>query len=95
MLSWPAKDPDEVLDYSIDWGTNRLQTGETIDTSDWSVIAGSVVIAGSPAPSINGGTTTVWLTGGTDGDACELNNKITTSVGRTYEQLVRLRIREH
>lgn len=95
MLSWPAKDPDEVLDYSIDWGTNRLQTGETIDTSDWSVITGSVVIAGSPAPSINAGTTTVWLTGGTDGDVCELNNKITTSVGRIYEQLVRLRIREH
>lgn len=46
----PTKDPDEILDYSVDWdrtspdginpgaaGTGRLADGETILTSEWDV----------------------------------------------------------
>lgn len=37
-LTWPDKDPDEVLDYQLDWGT-RLGT-DTIVTSTWVVPTG-------------------------------------------------------
>jgi hypothetical protein len=101
MLTWPSKDPAEVLDYEIDW-TNRfldpvtgVATGETISTSTWSVPTGSVVIASSPVPSISGNFTKLWLTGGTAGDACVLLNQIVTSAGRIFDQRVRLRIRSH
>lgn len=46
----PTKDPDEILDYSVDWdrtspdginpgaaGTGRLADGETILASEWEV----------------------------------------------------------
>ena len=37
-LTWPKKDPDEVLDYSIDWSA-RLN-GDTISSSIWEVPTG-------------------------------------------------------
>jgi hypothetical protein len=89
MISWPTKDPNEVLDYQVNW-TNRLETGETISTSTFTVAEGTVVIDSSSAASP---TTTVWLSGGTEGEACTILNRITTSAGRTYDQSVRLRIR--
>jgi hypothetical protein len=47
MLKWPEHDPNEVLDYELDWADPdepRLQTGETLLTSVWSVVEGDVVI---------------------------------------------------
>lgn len=90
MLTWPAKDPDEVLDYQIDWITNRLEAAETISTSTWSVIDGDVAIQSSSHAS---GIATVWLTGGTDSTVCVIRNRITTSGGRTYDEAAKLRIR--
>tara|TARA_R110000822_G_scaffold57259_3_gene144130 strand:+ start:5016 stop:5363 length:348 start_codon:yes stop_codon:yes gene_type:complete len=34
-LVWPNKDPDELLDYSIDW--SDIAAGFTISTVTWSV----------------------------------------------------------
>lgn len=93
MLSWPSKDPNEVLDYQVNWGS-RLETGETIVTSEFSVVDGDVEIQ-TPTPDPVGAKCTVWLTGGTDGTTAEVLNRITTSVGRTYDQTVKLRIRGH
>lgn len=93
MLTWPAKDPDEVLDYELDWADTaspRLVTGETLLTSTWSVVEGDVVIDSSNfAPS---GLSTVWLSGGSAGQNTLLN-RVTTSGGRTYDQSVKLRVR--
>jgi hypothetical protein len=103
MLPWPNKDPNEVLDFNLDWANPlnpRLVQGETLLTSEWTIIQGTVVmgngnngaLAASFAPS---GLSTVWLIGGADGEVAILNNKVTTSAGRTYEQLMKLRVREH
>jgi hypothetical protein len=95
VLTWPAKDPNEVLDYDIDW-SERLETGETISTSTWTVVDGTVTISAGPtppAPSISAGVTTCWISAGTAGEACVVLNRITTSAGRTYDQSVKLRIR--
>lgn len=97
MLDWPAKDPDEVLDYELDWADPdngpRLVTNEQLLTSVWTVPVGDVVINSSSFTA--GGLSTVWLSAGTDGTACVLNNRVTTSMGRTYDQEVKLRIRTH
>lgn len=99
MKQWPTKDPNEVLDYQLDWAdpvAPRLQPSELLTGSTWTVVEGDVMIAVSPAPSFTaGGLSTVWLTGGTDSTKCELLNRVTTSLGRTYDQTVVLRIRDH
>lgn len=89
MFSWPAKDPDEVLDYQFNW-TDRLEAGETIATSTMLVASGDVVI---DSESNLGEVTTVWLSGGTDSTVSIITNRITTSALRTYEESARLRIR--
>lgn len=95
MLTWPKKDPNEVLDYQLDWADEdspRLEDGETLVSSDFSVVEGTVVIdSESFAPS---GLATVWLSGGAAGEKCVILNRVTTSEGRTYDQSVNLRIRD-
>lgn len=95
MITWPSKDPDEVLDYELDWADEttgpRLVTGETLLTSDFSVVEGDVVINSELFTA--DGITTVWLSGGTVGTLCKILNRVTTSGGRTYDQTARLRIR--
>ena len=86
-LKWDDKDPNEVLDYQIDWAT-RLD-GDVIANSDWTVPSGLVEGSSSNTTS----TTTVWLSGGTDGDDYEVQNRITTTGGRTMDQTVKLRVR--
>ena len=94
MLTWPNKDPDEVLDYELDWADPdhpRLVSGETLVTSTWTVVEGDVVVDSEDfAPS---GLTTIWLSAGSPGTLCVLLNRVTTSGGRTYDQSVKLRIR--
>jgi hypothetical protein len=89
-LSWPSKDPDEVLDYSIDW-SQRLDD-DTITDSDWSISEGTGTLE---IDSVSSGsqTSTVWLSAGSDGDRYTLVNRITTAAGRTMDQSVRIRIR--
>lgn len=89
MLNWPFKDPNEVLDFNVNWQAT-LSTGETITTSTVTVVEGSVII---DSQSASNGVVTVWLSGGVEGETCVLLNRIITSQGRTYDQSVRLRIK--
>lgn len=89
MLNWPAKDPQEVLDYQADW-TSRLEADEVLVASTFSVVSGSVVIN---SQTFVDGVATVWLSGGTAGETCVILNRVTTSAGRVYDQSMRLRIR--
>lgn len=90
MDTWPSKDPDEVLDYDVNW-TARLLTGETIVSSSFTVAVGTVVKDSEGfTPE---GVATVWLSGGTVGEVCEVLNHITTSQGREYDKTAKLRIR--
>lgn len=88
--TWPPKDPDEVLDYSIDW-TDRL-TSETIESSDWTITGDDDELTFGGG-SISGARTTVWLSGGTVGKTYYVLNRITTSGTRTMDQTVRLKIK--
>lgn len=88
MQSWPFKDPDEVLDYEIDWATH-LGTDQ-ISTSAWIVPSGIVETSSSKTLT----TTTIWLSGGTVGEAYQITNRIVTVDGRTMDWTVKLKIKE-
>jgi len=74
------KDPDAVLDYSIDWSA-WLGT-DTIIVSTWTVPTGIVKASDSQTTTV----TTIWLSGGTDGTAYSVVNRIVTAGGRTDDR---------
>lgn len=87
---WPDKDPNEVLDYSIDW-TARLAS-DTISTSTWIVPTG--IVKDSDIIAAGNKITWIWLSGGTAGTKYTLTNRVTTVGGRTYDQSVDLKVKE-
>lgn len=87
------KDPAEKIDMPIDW-SRRLESGETIDASEWEVEDASeeeetpLVQSESPAATNSGGITNAFFEGGTLGAVYIVKNSITTNQGR---ELVRRR----
>lgn len=90
MKTWAAKDPNEVVDRFISWAP-ALEEGETVLTSDFILVSGTVVI---DSDTLATPVATAWLSGGTSGETCVLTNRVTTSGGRTYDQSVRIRIKD-
>lgn len=88
MLIWPSKDPDEVLDYQVDWSA-RLGD-DTIAASVFTLeqAAGLAIDSQSNAAT----TATVWLSGGTNGGTGWLLNRITTAGGRTFDEVIQVAI---
>lgn len=89
-LSWPFKDPDEVLDYFIDW-TARL-AGDTISSSLWFIVDDDLTLT-IDSNSFTASGATVWLSGGTIGVTYEVTNRIMTAGARTMDQTVKLKIK--
>lgn len=83
----PTKDPNEVLDYQVDW-SDRLGADE-ISTSDFSVVSGTVTIDSEDSDTT---TATVFLSGGTLGETCQILNRIVTTGARTFDQTFSIRI---
>lgn len=91
-IKWPAaKDPNEVLDYQIDW-TSRLE-GDNILTSTFEVVTGTVLINSDKIEETTNKKTILWLSGGTHGEDCAILNRIATEGGRIMDQTVVLRVR--
>ncbi|UXN70897.1 hypothetical protein N8A98_06835 [Devosia neptuniae] len=87
-LSWDAKDPNEVLDYDLNWAA-RL-SGDTIVTSTWLLADGALVI---DSDEQSGTATKVWLSGGAEGVSYTLTNRVVTSGNRTMDESVRIKIK--
>lgn len=85
-LSWPDKDPDEVLDYRLNWSA-RL-AGDTIVSSTWTVPSGITKDSDENTTT----ATTIWLSGGTLKANYALMNRIVTAAGRTMDQTVEIRV---
>ena len=83
-----TKDPNAVLDYSIDW--TRWLAGDQIATSEWIVPAGLTKLADSKTVS----SARVWLSGGTAGQSYTVTNRITTVGGRTEDRSFIIRVEE-
>jgi hypothetical protein len=91
-LAWrTAKDPNEVLDFQIDWSA-RLASDETISTSSWTITGADSVLV-EDSNDIDDTNTIIWLSAGTLGERYLLTNRITTTGGRTMDQSAYLKIR--
>ena len=88
--SWPFKDPDELLDYEIDWSA-RLDT-DTITVSTWEINGPDAVLT-TPTDSFTDTATVIWLDAGTLGAVYTMTNHIQTAGGREMDQSVKLRIK--
>lgn len=89
--SWPAKDPNDVLDYQIDW-SRRLDTGDSIGNAAFSlaVPAGLTIVS----QSFTANSATVWLSGGNAGQTAQILCRISTAGGRQMDITTRLAIAE-
>jgi hypothetical protein len=84
------KDPDEQLDYSIDW-SEELTEPEQITASTWTVSpSGLDVLTDGFGPT----ATTIWVKGGAVGVEYTLTNRITTDSlpNRIRERSIRLHV---
>lgn len=86
-LAWDHKDPDEVVDYSVEWAP-RLGD-DAIDSSTWIVPVGLT----QGTVGVVGTVTTIWLSGGTLGTTYEIINRVVTTGGRTYDETITLEIK--
>jgi hypothetical protein len=83
------KDPDAVLDYSVDW--SKWLAGDQIETSAW--------FLSDPARQLSDDSntttrTTVWLAGGVASQSYTVTNRITTSGGRTDERSMVIQVQD-
>lgn len=85
------KDPDEKLDFRIEWA-NRIEEDDEIISSVWVIVSeDSTVVVDDD--SIDGTDTIVWFTGGTEGEKCEVLNRVQTTIGRRMDQTAILTIK--
>jgi hypothetical protein len=86
-VTWPSKDPDEVLDYGLDWA-GRLNDGDTIKTSNWIDRGQLGLFLEWHHPT----DTRVWVKGGEAGKTYFVTNRVVTNVGRVMDQTVTISI---
>lgn len=102
---WPNKDPDETLDYSVDW-SRWLGTGVTIASVAWfvdnasgvktSFTAGSTVNGLQNVSVTNTNTVaTINLAVGTLNKEYKIYCRITDSSGSVVERVIKLNIKEN
>ena len=77
-----CKDPDSVVDYTIDWTT--ALNGDTISTSSWTADSGITV--DSDTNTTTGAT--VWVSGGTVYEYANVINQVVSAGGRTMERTI-------
>ena len=90
------KDPSAVVDFSINWGEDYLQSGEHILASSWGIFPndgdGGLVIDQESEPE--DGITSVFVSAGRSGVIYRLTNQISTSQGRTDERSLTIRVEQ-
>lgn len=84
--TWPAKDPQAVLDYRY---TIPLDEGDTVASHTFEKLSGDVVI---DSESLVGADVVAFLSGGTDGETAVFRAGWTTTGGRTDDAILLLPI---
>lgn len=84
-----TKDPDAVLDYKIDW-SRWLPEGDTVSASSWDAASGVTV----DSSTFDDTSTTVWLSGGTEGTSYTVTNHIVTEGGREDDRTITIAVKE-
>jgi hypothetical protein len=100
---WPAKDKDEVLDYSVDW--SRFLNGATITAVSWfvdnesgvkTILPNGAVVNGiqNVSTTVSSGVTTINLGLGINNKEYKFYCQIQDSTGSTAERVIKLSIKE-
>lgn len=88
---WPVidKDPDAVLDYTLDWVDWLSDVSDTISSA-------TVTVNGITKDSQTNDTTkvTAWLSGGSVGQMPSATYRIVTAGGRTDERSIYFNIKQ-
>jgi hypothetical protein len=96
MVALRPIDPNETLDYALDWSDFLDDAGspsDTISISTWEIYPSD----GSPAgPTLSGelqnsNSTCVFLSGCVHGSVYLLTNRVVTTVGRTADRSITIR----
>ena len=96
IITFPYKDPDEYLDYTLDWSA-RITT-DPIFSSTWSTptLVGSTLATTGislATSSMTTSTTIVWISDGIIGSSYQFTNRISTTGGRILDQSCKLKIK--
>ncbi|MET3348313.1 hypothetical protein ABIF52_008694 [Bradyrhizobium japonicum] len=83
--AWPSKSPAELLDYGVDWQL-RLTAGEAISASTFELPPGLV----ATRSTFSGSLAQLFIAGGANGELYRILNRVTTTAGRTIEQVIHL-----
>lgn len=83
-------DPDETVDYAFDWNA-ALEDGETISTSSFVLPDGLTQVSAAAGTT----RTAIFVSGASCGRIYRITNRVTTSGGRTFDQTICLKAREH
>lgn len=92
---WPTKDPDEKLDYAVNWAS-WLDVGDTIVSAQWELPSGLTEESSFVSP--DGKKTVIWISGGNSvysqpGALCKV--KVNTAGGRIGVKTIALPIGPH
>jgi hypothetical protein len=85
------KDPDAILDYSIDWGAEYLG-GDLLATSEWSVTPDEPAGVSVVGSDFDATTSTVKAAGGNVGRLYTVTNHIVMASGRVDNRSIVLRV---
>lgn len=103
-LRWDPKDPDEILDYDVDW-TDALYSaderalvlaGATVVPADTISTSTFILPTGTLVANSTSNTTTetkVWLSGGADGLSYNILNRVITVGGRSFDRTIKLKVK--
>jgi hypothetical protein len=92
-MSFLLKDPDAVLDYSVDWGSEYL-LGDIIAESEWSVIPDEIDGVSIVGSDFDATTSTVKAAGGLPGRIYRLLNEVVLDTGRIDRRAIVLRVEQ-
>jgi len=90
-MNYLLKDPEAVLDYSVDWGAEYL-AGDLLAESAWSVVPEEPGGLTVEAADFDATTTTVTAAGGIAGRLYRLVNAVVLQSGRADSRSVVLRV---
>lgn len=88
------KDPEAELSYLLDW-SEYLASGVSITGSTWSVetISGDTDALTISDTAFTVGTTTITLSGGSEGNIYKVYNKIETDGAETDRRYFRIKVK--
>lgn len=88
---WPAKDPDEELDYSHDFALD-LAEGETLLPASGFTVVNAAGTTEPKAQEVGDTFIKIWLADGTDGQQAVFTARGVTTADRTFEETILLPI---